>query len=233
MEDDDFDDIDDNQLAALDAKVSNLSHTEEDDVLQSQADFLNISDEQFAALDEAVEQVNRSHSNQNDGTITLSQLELAAAIFDDDDNEPTLEHLQCLRSKFQHSEFRSKQWEIIDTVMNKRRDVSAVMATGYGKSLCFQFPAIYKNGMVLVISPLISLMKAQVISLTQNGINACLVGSAQSDQSILLRIQKGEFQVIYSCPEYLQNPGGQKMLNILSGQLTLIAIDGEYSFESK
>lgn len=82
--------------------------------------------------------------NQNeppiDRAIAASQIELAAALFDDEDNGngPSLDHLECLRSHFKHYRFREKQWEIIRAVMIEKRDVCAVMATGYGKSLCFQ-----------------------------------------------------------------------------------------------
>lgn len=61
------------------------------------------------------------------------QLELA-----NDDHLPSLEHLNCLITRFKHSQFRNKQWEIIRTVMIEKRDVCAVMATCHGKSLCFQ-----------------------------------------------------------------------------------------------
>lgn len=84
--------------------------------------------------------------------------------------------------------------------------------------------------MVLVISPLIALMQAQVITLNEANIPACLVGTAQPDKNILTRICSGQFNVIYSSPEYLQgNPGG-RMLNALKNRLTLIAIDGMFLF---
>lgn len=234
MDDDDFEELDDVQLAALDAQVSNLSRDDfsnsSQEPAQTQADFFQkITENEFAEMDEAIENLGQANDNRND--ITASQLELAAAIFEDDENEPSLEHIHYLHSRFGHPNFREKQWEIIDTVMNQRRDVSAVMATGYGKSLCYQFPAIYKNGMVLVVSPLISLMTAQVYALTQAKIKACLVGTAQTDKGILLRIERGEFQIIYSSPEYLQTANGHRLLHFLNGRLTLIAIDGEYSFE--
>ncbi|KFM69974.1 Werner syndrome ATP-dependent helicase, partial [Stegodyphus mimosarum] len=56
------------------------------------------------------------------------------------------------------------QWKIIHSVLVQHKDVSAVMATGYGKSLCYQYPAIYSNKPVVVISPLISLMEDQVMA---------------------------------------------------------------------
>lgn len=81
--------------------------------------------------------------------------------------------------------------------------------------------------MVLVISPLIALMEAQVIYLENVGIPACFVGSAQKDINILSRIKRGEFNIIYSSPEYIQRSGGKQLLNILKNQLILIAVDGK------
>lgn len=80
--------------------------------------------------------------------------------------------------------------------------------------------------MVLVISPLIALMEAQVFDMNRANIPACLVGSAQPDPNILLRIHSGEFNIIYSSPEYLQLAPGKHLLNMLKNRLILIAIDG-------
>lgn len=82
--------------------------------------------------------------------------------------------------------------------------------------------------MVLVISPLIALMQAQVRTLNAAKIPACFVGSAQPDRDILPRIYSGQFNVIYSSPEYLQGDKGGRMLNALKNRLTLIAIDGMF-----
>lgn len=173
--------VSEEQLAVLDGDVARMNNRKKQKINANQNDeadelFSEFTDDQFRALDQAVENINNrperdrnlqqtipnnNSQHLNENIVSTSELELAAAIFDDDYNEPTLEHLHCLRSKFNITQFRPKQWEIIDAIMNKGRDVSAVMATGSGKSLCFQFPAIYKNGIVLVICPLISLMQAQ------------------------------------------------------------------------
>ena len=81
--------------------------------------------------------------------------------------------------------------------------------------------------MILVITPLIALMEAQVRSCEKANIPACLVGRAQPDPNILLRIQNGEFNIIYSSPEYLQYENGKKLLDILKNRLILIAADGK------
>lgn len=82
--------------------------------------------------------------------------------------------------------------------------------------------------MVLVISPLIALMDAQLFYLKEAGIPACLVGTAQSDVNILSRIDQGEFKIIYSSPEYIQGSKGKKLLDILKNRLTLVAVDGKF-----
>lgn len=179
-------------------------------------------------LDAAAAQEVASNSNslQEPHTHASSDSQLQQLIgncFDDDD-EAQLEHLECLKSKFKHSSFRAKQWDIIKAIKEKR-DVCAVMATGYGKSLCYQFPAVYSNRMSLVISPLIALMQAQVIDLQAAGISACLVGTAQKDPYILNRIAEGKFVVVYSSPEYLQTTNGDKLLQSVKGKLALVAID--------
>lgn len=74
---------------------------------------------------------------------------------------PSMLHLETLKKHFGHDHFRPMQWRIIEAILD-RRDNFAVMATGYGKSLCFQYPPVFMNGIGLVISPLISLMEDQV-----------------------------------------------------------------------
>lgn len=74
-------------------------------------------------------------------------------------------HLKVLSDCFGHNKFRTLQWKIIRSIIIEKKDVCAVMATGYGKSLCYQFPSVYSGGVTLVISPLISLMEDQVLSL--------------------------------------------------------------------
>lgn len=234
MDDAEFDGLTDEQFTVIDQNVVNITNnSKEKRKSQTIEPFDDFTEENFEFLDKAVEEFQakrRRLDRQTENVATESQLEAAIAILDDLDSEPSLEHLQCLQTRFKHQAFRDKQWEIIHTVMNEKRDVCAVMATGYGKSLCFQYPAVYKNGMVLVISPLISLMRTQVTTLNDAQIPACLLGTAQPDKCILLRIQKGEFNIIYSSPEFLQGQQGKQLLHILKNRLTLIAIDGENLF---
>lgn len=86
--------------------------------------------------------------------------------------------------------------------------------------------------MVLVISPLIALMEAQVFDMNRANISACLVGTAQPDPNILAHIRNGEFNIIYSSPEYLQGGYGKKLLDALQNRLILVAIDGKRSLNT-
>ena len=87
--------------------------------------------------------------------------------------------LEILHSVFGYQAFRSGQEEVIQAALNGQ-DSLVVMATGSGKSLCYQIPALCFNGLTLVISPLISLMKDQVDQLLANGIEADYLNSTQT-----------------------------------------------------
>lgn len=135
------------------------------------------------------------------------------------------EHTAMLKAKFNHAEFRENQWKIIHTLMIEKRDVVGIMSTGYGKSLCYQYPAVCLPGITLIVSPLISLMQDQVMDLTARNISSCLLGSAQPDREILLRIISGVYRVVYGSPEFLNSPTGEKFLREISHKVQLIAID--------
>ncbi|XP_034490384.1 Werner syndrome ATP-dependent helicase-like [Drosophila innubila] len=150
-------------------------------------------------------------------------------------------HLSCLRQYFGLSTFKPLQWHIIRTFIGEPRggsDVCAVIATGYGKSLTYQYPAFYLNKVVVVISPLIALMEDQVNALngkrkfeseTESESNqkdyACLLGTAQEDRSIKERILQLQFKLVYATPEYITRGNGLKLLQDLGHNLALIAID--------
>ena len=117
--------------------------------------------------------------------------------------------LNVLKERFGYTRFRGCQWSIIENVL-QGRDQLAVMATGYGKSLCFQFPPVYSNGLTLCVSPLISLMEDQVIKLGQQNIGAEFLGSAQSNKSeAMRRVYNKEVSILYVTPEYCDNVQGQ------------------------
>jgi ATP-dependent DNA helicase RecQ len=107
------------------------------------------------------------------------------------------------------------------------RDSVVVLPTGGGKSLCFQAPAIVRGGVGLVISPLISLMKDQVDTLVENGIEAaCYNSSLASDQkaSVAAGIRAGRYSLLYVSPERLAGEGSESFLNMV-GRVSYIAID--------
>lgn len=137
----------------------------------------------------------------------------------------------ALKEHFGHSQFRPLQWKIIRSIMVEKRDCCAIMTTGYGKSLCYQFPSVYTNGVTLVVSPLISLMEDQVLSLSVLNIKACLLGSAQK-QKLFDDIVLGLYRVVYLTPEYLTGSVGLNMLQQLAGNLTLVAIDEAHCVSS-
>jgi ATP-dependent DNA helicase RecQ len=135
------------------------------------------------------------------------------------------ERFRVLREKFHFSDFRKWQEEIIDTLLT-RRDVVVVMPTGSGKSLCYQLPALLLDGVTLVISPLIALMKDQVDGLVENQISATFINSVltPSEQGQRLReIQQGGYKLVYIAPERFRNPGF--MEGIQSCRVSLFAVD--------
>ncbi len=132
---------------------------------------------------------------------------------------------QILKETFGYQSFRLEQSNIINSVLDGH-DTLAIMPTGGGKSLCYQIPALYQDGVTLVISPLISLMHDQVMNLKEHGVEAVFLNSslsyADSDKA-KKKILKGNIKLIYVSPE-----------GILSGHLgdffsqvkiSLIAID--------
>ncbi len=110
-----------------------------------------------------------------------------------------------LREVFGYADFRPGQGQAIEAIL-RGRDVLAVMPTGAGKSICYQIPALLLDGVTLVISPLISLMRDQVSALTQSGVHAAYLNSsltARQHELALARARRGEYRVIYVAPERL------------------------------
>src|SRR6476661_7142062 len=87
--------------------------------------------------------------------------------------------LKILKETFGYSSFRFDQKKIIDSVLDGK-DTLAIMPTGGGKSLCYQIPALYLDGITLVISPLISLMQDQVMNLKEYGVKSVFLNSSQT-----------------------------------------------------
>ncbi|WP_448702873.1 DNA helicase RecQ [Mucilaginibacter sp. AW1-3] len=134
---------------------------------------------------------------------------------------------QALQKYFGYSAFRHRQEAIVQHILNGK-DVLALMPTGGGKSLCYQLPAVLLNGLTIVISPLIALMKDQVDSLNVNGIPAAFLNSAQSpeEQRLLVnRLRNNEIKLLYLAPERLFG-SENKLLDFLKPlNVVQIAID--------
>lgn len=133
--------------------------------------------------------------------------------------------LKTLQRYFGYTSFLPLQEEIIKNVLD-RKDVLVVMPTGAGKSLCYQLPCLLFDGLTIVISPLISLMKDQVDGLISNGIPSTYINSTLSSQEIATRkrgLEKGDFKIFYLAPERIAIPG---FLDFLKGiSLSLFVVD--------
>src|SRR5690349_22279025 len=106
--------------------------------------------------------------------------------------------LQVLQEKFGHSSFRFEQERVINAILAKR-DTFVLMPTAGGKSLCYQVPALIFEGLTVVISPLIALMKDQVDTLNANGVPAAYLNSSQprhEQDRILQRIQRHSLKLL-------------------------------------
>lgn len=115
--------------------------------------------------------------------------------------------LQSLKKYFGFDSFRKGQDELVENIL-KGNDVLGVLPTGGGKSICYQLPALMLDGICLVISPLISLMKDQVDSLKENGIEAEFINSSQDIKTYtqaLRKIKRNEIKILYISPERLEN----------------------------
>lgn len=112
---------------------------------------------------------------------------------------------QVLQETFGYQQFRPGQQTIIETVL-EGRDCLVVMPTGGGKSLCYQIPALVLDGLTIVVSPLISLMKDQVDQLLANGVSAACLNSSQSreqQQEVMAGCRTGKVRLLYIAPERL------------------------------
>lgn len=136
-----------------------------------------------------------------------------------------MDKYQVLKQYFGYSDFRQGQEVLIDRIL-EGRDVLGIMPTGAGKSMCYQIPALLMDGITLVISPLISLMKDQVGSLNQAGIHAAYLNSsltsAQYDKA-LDYAREGRYPIIYVAPERLMT---DRFLEFaLQAKIAMVAID--------
>ena len=130
-----------------------------------------------------------------------------------------------LKSTFGYDTFKPLQREIIDNVM-ARRDTLVIMPTGGGKSLTYQVPALMLDGLTVVVSPLIALMKDQVEQLQALGVPALFLNSSlapEEYQANMDSIKSGQTRLLYVAPETLLTP---RIFSLLSSlKLDLLAID--------
>ena len=117
--------------------------------------------------------------------------------------------LSVLKDYFGHDSFRDGQEQIVDALLDGR-DALCIMPTGAGKSMCYQIPALLFDGVTIVVSPLISLMKDQVGSLVQSGVPAAYINSSLSYPQflrVLSNVEHGKYKIIYVAPERLLTDG--------------------------
>lgn len=132
---------------------------------------------------------------------------------------------ETLRRYFGHDGFREGQETLVNALL-QNRDALGVMPTGAGKSVCYQVPAMMKEGVTLVISPLISLMADQVAALRSAGIPAAYLNSTLSPRQMDLameRAREGRYRIIYVAPERLETPSFLSFAQ--SAPIALIAVD--------
>ena len=116
-----------------------------------------------------------------------------------------MSNLELLKQYFGYDRFREGQEYLIDSIQSGR-DCLGIMPTGAGKSICFQIPALSMDGITIIVSPLISLMKDQVNALTQAGIPAAFINSSLTERQIALALdhaRNGAYRLIYVAPERL------------------------------
>ena len=132
---------------------------------------------------------------------------------------------ELLRRVFGYSEFRSGQETLIDGVLSGR-DVFGIMPTGGGKSMCYQLPGLMLPGITLVVSPLISLMRDQVLALKAAGVPAAYINSTLTGpqvQAVYRNLLSGQYKIVYVAPERLDYAGFGSVAERLN--ISFVAVD--------
>ena len=132
---------------------------------------------------------------------------------------------ETLKKYFGYSEFRKGQEELIDNILS-HRDVLGILPTGAGKSLCYQIPALMLEGITVVISPLISLMKDQVRALNEAGVHAAYINSSLTENQIRKAMEyavEGRYKIIYAAPERLETADFIRFAQI--ADVSMVTID--------
>ncbi|MFV0345937.1 MAG: DNA helicase RecQ, partial [Bacteroidales bacterium] len=139
---------------------------------------------------------------------------------------------EILKAVFGYDSFRPMQEKVVRAVLNNE-DCLVLMPTGGGKSLCYQVPALAKEGTALVVSPLIALMKDQVEALKQNGVSAAFYNSsisASEQNSVINDLMNGKLKLLYVSPERLNSEQFHQVLS--QTKISLIAIDEAHCISS-
>ena len=134
---------------------------------------------------------------------------------------------KILKDTFNINQFYDEQWEAISNLLNGER-LLMIQKTGFGKSLCFQFPATQLEGLTIVFSPLIALMRDQVTKLKALGIRAEAINSEEANEnnrSNLERAVNGELTLLYIAPERLGNQEFMETIKNMDTEISLIVID--------
>ena len=136
-----------------------------------------------------------------------------------------MDKAEILSRYFGYAAFRQGQERLIDALLSNQ-DALGIMPTGAGKSICYQVPALMTDGVTLVVSPLLSLMKDQVAALVQQGVSAAYINSSLTEQQYrkaLGNMARGQYKIIYVAPERLTNHDFVQVCRALN--ITLIAVD--------
>lgn len=123
------------------------------------------------------------------------------------------------------TELKNKQKEIINGIINEKRDVCCILPTGYGKSLCYQLPPLFLNKPGIIVSPLISLMEDQKNALQKKNISVCCYNSTINKKTLKNEILRNDYKLIYITPEQIVK--SRLLLELLHDDvgISLIAID--------
>lgn len=130
-----------------------------------------------------------------------------------------------LKEKFRIERFYDKQWEVIEKLLNGKK-VLLIEKTGYGKSLCFQFTAVMLDGLTVIFSPLISLMRDQIKKLNTLGINAKCINSEQTDEEneqVINDAMQGKIKILYIAPERQEN--SKWIESAMKMKLSMVVVD--------
>ncbi len=139
-----------------------------------------------------------------------------------------------LKHQFGYDSFRMNQEAVIEAVLDKK-DCVVLMPTGGGKSLCYQIPALMLDGLTVVISPLIALMKDQVDALRANGVHAAFLNSTQTNREqveVFQAVRNGRLKLLYVAPERLLQSGDQFLDFLHQIDVSLFAIDEAHCISS-